>query len=74
LSLQAQAGQTSSVDALGFAISTELFIAYDRGVNESAYWTLATAILATLITLEIWGRSQPRAGRHAHGPAGQGST
>lgn len=58
----------------GFAISTEFFIAYDRGVNESAYWTLATAILATLITLEIWGRSQPPAGRHAHGPAGHGSS
>ena len=42
----------------GFAISTELFVAYDRGVNESAFWTLAIAVLATVITLELWGRPQ----------------
>jgi hypothetical protein len=42
----------------GFAISTELFVAYDRGVNESAFWTLAIANLATVITLELWGRPQ----------------
>jgi hypothetical protein len=38
----------------GFAVSTELFVAYDRGVNESAYWILATAVLATVTVLEIW--------------------
>ena len=38
----------------GFAISTEIFVAYDRGVNESAYWILATAVLATVTVLEIW--------------------
>lgn len=39
----------------GFAISAELFVAYDRGVNESAYWILATAVLATMAVLEIAG-------------------
>ncbi len=45
----------------GFAISAELFVAYDRGVNESAYWILATAVLATMAVLEILGI--PPAGR-----------
>jgi hypothetical protein len=38
-----------------FAIATELFVAYDRGINESSYWTLATAILATLVVLHVVG-------------------
>jgi hypothetical protein len=38
-----------------FAITTELFVAYDRGINESSYWTLATAILATLVVLHVVG-------------------
>jgi hypothetical protein len=58
----------------GFAISTEFFIAYDRGVNESAYWTLATAILATVITLEIWAAAKRRPDVALHGPAGHEPT
>ena len=38
----------------GFAISAEIFVAYDRGVNESAYWILATAVLVTVAVLEMW--------------------
>jgi uncharacterized membrane protein len=49
----------------GFAISTELLVAYDRGVNESAYWILATAVLATVIVLEIWATGSLRARRAA---------
>jgi hypothetical protein len=40
-----------------FAIATELLIAYDRGVNESMYWTLATAVLATLIAVQMSERA-----------------
>lgn len=36
-----------------FAIMTEVFIAYARGVNESMYWTLATAVLATLVVVQL---------------------
>jgi hypothetical protein len=36
---------------MAFAIATELFVAYDRGVNESAYWMLAVANLVTLVVL-----------------------
>ena len=36
---------------IAFAVATEIFVAYDRGVNESAYWTLAIAALATVLTL-----------------------
>ncbi len=36
-----------------FAIATELLIAYDRGVNESMYWILAIAVLATLTVAEL---------------------
>jgi hypothetical protein len=36
-----------------FAIMTEVFIAYARGVNESMYWTLATAVLATLVIVQL---------------------
>ena len=46
----------------GFAISAELFVAYDRGVNESAYWILATAVLATMAVLEIWASLRRAAG------------
>jgi hypothetical protein len=34
---------------MAFAIVTEIFVAYDRGVNESAYWVLAIASLVTLV-------------------------
>ncbi|MFJ8763106.1 hypothetical protein [Streptomyces cyaneofuscatus] len=50
-----------------FAISTEATVAYDRGVNESAYWTLATALLATILVLEAW------ASRLVHGSERTGS-
>ena len=40
----------------GFAIATELFIAYQHGVNESMYWTLATAALVTLIAVQVLER------------------
>lgn len=46
----------------GFAISAEFFVAYDRGVNESAYWILATAVLATMAVLEIWASLRRAAG------------
>ena len=36
---------------MAFAVATEVFVAYDRGVNESAYWALAIAVLATVLTL-----------------------
>ena len=36
---------------IGFAITTEVFIAYDRGVDESTYWILAIATMATLLVL-----------------------
>ncbi len=36
---------------MAFAIATEIFVAYDRGVNESAYWVLAVANLVTLVVL-----------------------
>jgi predicted small integral membrane protein len=40
---------------IGFAITTEVFIAYARGVNESAYWTLAVATMATLLVVMHFG-------------------
>jgi hypothetical protein len=36
---------------IAFAVATEIFVAYDRGVNESAYWALAIAALVTVLTL-----------------------
>jgi hypothetical protein len=36
---------------MAFAIVTEIFVAYDRGVNESAYWVLAIASLVTLVVV-----------------------
>ncbi len=36
---------------VAFAIATEIFVAYDRGVNESAYWVLAVANLVTLVVV-----------------------
>jgi hypothetical protein len=36
-----------------FAIMTEIFVAFERGVNESQYWGLATATLATLIAIHV---------------------
>jgi hypothetical protein len=36
---------------MSFAIVTEIFVAYDRGVNESAYWVLAIANLVTLVVV-----------------------
>lgn len=36
---------------MAFAIVTEIFVAYDRGVNESAYWVLAIANLVTLVVV-----------------------
>ncbi|HWF21776.1 MAG TPA: DUF2165 family protein [Acidimicrobiales bacterium] len=49
-----------------FAICTEIFIAYERGVNESQYWTLAIAVLVTLVVIEvIGGGSLVRHGEHA---------
>jgi predicted small integral membrane protein len=41
---------------MAFGVATEVFVAYDRGVNESAYWALAIAALATLLTLAHLGR------------------
>ena len=38
-----------------FAICTEIFIAYERGVDESQYWTLAVAVLVTLVVIEVIG-------------------
>jgi hypothetical protein len=39
-----------------FAITTEIFVAYDRGVNESAYWVLAVANLVTLLVVTQFRR------------------
>lgn len=39
-----------------FAIATELLIAYDRGVDESMYWTLATAAISTLVVVQMLER------------------
>ena len=36
---------------VAFATATEIFVAYDRGVNESAYWVLAIANLVTLVVI-----------------------
>jgi hypothetical protein len=36
-----------------FAIGTEAFVAYDRGIDESAYWVLAAATLASLL-VTVW--------------------
>ena len=36
-----------------FAICTEIFIAYERGVDESQYWTLAIAVLVTLVVIQV---------------------
>jgi hypothetical protein len=41
---------------MAFAIATELFVAYDRGVNESAYWVLAIANLVTLVVVTQFRR------------------
>ena len=41
---------------MGFAIATEIFVAYDRGVNESAYWVLAIANLVTLVVVSQFRR------------------
>jgi hypothetical protein len=38
-----------------FAICTEIFIAYERGVDESQYWTLAIAVLVSLLVIEVIG-------------------
>lgn len=43
---------------VAFAIVTELFVAYDRGVNESAYWVLAIANLVTLVVVTEFRRDQ----------------
>ena len=40
---------------MGFAIISEVFIAYARGVNESAYWILAIATMATLLVVMHFG-------------------
>ncbi|MFD5989526.1 DUF2165 family protein [Streptomyces cyaneofuscatus] len=53
-----------------FAISTELTVAYDRGVNESAYWTLAAALLATLLLLEMWSSSLRGSSQGTETPSG----
>ena len=36
---------------MALATATEIFVAYDRGVNESAYWVLAVASLITLVVV-----------------------
>lgn len=36
---------------MAFAIATELFVAYERGVNESTYWVLMIGNLATILVL-----------------------
>ena len=36
---------------MAFAIATEIFVAYERGINESAYWALVIANLATILVL-----------------------
>lgn len=36
---------------MALATATEIFVAYDRGVNESAYWVLAVANLITLVVV-----------------------
>jgi hypothetical protein len=41
---------------MAFAIVTELFVAYDRGVTESAYWVLAIANLVTLVVVGLCRR------------------
>jgi hypothetical protein len=41
---------------VAFAIATEIFVAYDRGVNESAYWVLAIANLVTLVVVTQFRR------------------
>jgi len=41
---------------MAFAIITEIFVAYDRGVNESAYWVLAIANLVTLVVVSLCRR------------------
>lgn len=47
---------------VAFAIMTEIFIAYDRGLNESMYWILFGAVIVTWLTME----KGPAA--HATGP------
>jgi predicted small integral membrane protein len=41
---------------VAFATATEVFVAYDRGVNESAYWVLAIANLVTLVVVTQFRR------------------
>lgn len=36
---------------VAFAIATEIFIAYDRGVSESSFWVLTIASLVTVLAL-----------------------
>jgi hypothetical protein len=38
-----------------FTICTEILIAYERGVDESQYWTLAIAVLVSLLVIEVIG-------------------
>ena len=40
---------------VAFATATEVLVAYDRGVNESAYWVLAIANLVTLVVVTQFG-------------------
>ena len=44
---------------MAFAIVTEIFVAYDRGVNESAYWVLSIANLVTLLVVSQCRRDMP---------------
>ena len=44
-----------------FGIATELLVAYDRGIDETAFWTLSIAVLASLITTELVPSAQPLA-------------
>ena len=41
---------------MAFAIATEIFVAYGRGVDESAYWVLAIANLVTLVVVSQFRR------------------
>lgn len=41
---------------VAFAITTEIFIAYDRGISESSFWVLAIASLVTLLVLTHFRR------------------
>lgn len=41
---------------VAFAIATEIFIAYDRGISESSFWVLAIADLVALLVLTHFRR------------------